>query len=238
MRPRPTAAASAREPALGIDPPVQDAGAFDFYFDTPRHALLDLLGGEPPGRVLELGCGCGANLVELRARYPACETWGVERHQAAAERARGRPGIDRLIVGDALDPGVTDLEPGSFDLIVLSHVLEHFAEPDEVLERCRLWLRPGGQILVALPNVRHYSVLVDLVVKGEFRYRDDGILDRTHLRFFTRRSAQRMIRAHGFELRRVRPDIAGRRSRVLDALSLGLAREFTAFAFNLLAARP
>ena len=223
---------------MGVDLPVQGPEAFDAYFDTPRLTLLDLLIGEPPTRALELGCGCGANLVELRRRYPGCETWGVERHPAAAERARGRPGIDHLIVGDALDGERVPLEPGSLDLIVLSHVLEHFAEPEQVLAQCRQWLRPRGRLLVALPNVRHFSVLLDLVVRGEFRYRDDGILDRTHLRFFTRRSAQRMILSRGFDLVRVRPDIAGRRSRVLDVLSLGLAREFTAFAFNFLAVSP
>lgn len=208
---------------------------FDTYYGTARTALLDLLPGHAePRSVLEIGCGSGANLAELKRRYPACTTTGIELDERAAAVARRREGIDELIQADIA--GVTLPEAG-FDLIVLSHVLEHFADPEQVLARCRRGLREGGQVLVALPNLRHALVVGALVFRGEFRYEEAGILDRTHLRFFTRRSALRLLTEQGFVVQRAEADIEGRRSRLLDALSLGLAREFAAFAYNFLAVK-
>jgi SAM-dependent methyltransferase len=213
--------------------PALSADAFDAYFGTPRHALIDLLDGLEPHRALEIGCGAGANLAEIRRRHRQCRTVGVERERQAAAQARGRDGIDQLIEGDVLDCSI-DFESGHFDLIVLSHVLEHFAEPEQVLARCRGWLRPGGHMLIALPNVRHGSVITELLLRGEFRYRDHGILDRTHLRFYTRRSAIRFLREQGLEPLQVQPEVDGRRWKLLHCASLGLGHEFTAFAYNFL----
>lgn len=215
------------------------AAGFQAYFDTPRLALLDLLttdGGSGPEHILELGCGCGANLAELRRRFPRCTTTGVELNTRAAAVARSRPGIDRLMQGDALDPKI-DFETGSFDVVVLSHVLEHFVHPEAVLARCRGWLQPGGVALIALPNIRNALVLKELVFRGDFRYQEDGILDRTHLRFYTRTSAVRMIEAQGFRVKEARADVTGKKFRAMNALSLGLASEFAAFAFNFLASK-
>ena len=222
---------------MDIDASDLDHRRFASYFDTPRYALLDLLGGAAPRRVLEIGCGCGANLAELQRRYPLARTVGVEVQPRAAAEARSRSGVDELLQADVLDETKVDFAAGSVDVIVLSHVLEHFAEPEAVLARCRRWLEPGGRVLIALPNNRHVTVLKQLIVNGDFRYREDGILDRTHLRFYTRASAERMISAEGFEVLARRGDLAGKRSRWLDLLSAGLAREFTAFAYNFLAVR-
>lgn len=208
--------------------------AFDAYFGTPRHALIDLLAGLQPHSVLEIGCGSGANLAEIRRRHPQCRTVGLERQPEAAAQARRRPGIDQLMEGDVLDPACIDFAPASFDLIVLSHVLEHFAEPEQVLARCRGWLRPDSHLLIALPNLRHGAVLGELLFGGDFRYRDHGVLDRTHLRFYTRRSAIRFLHEHGFETLRVRPDVEGRRWKLLQRASFGLGHEFAAFAYNFL----
>lgn len=226
---------------MSIDAASLDPTRFASYFDTPRHALIDLLdqaGGTSPRRVLELGCGCGANLAEIRRRHPQAHTVGVERQPEAAATARSRAGVDELLQADLLDTTRVAFEAGSFDLVVLSHVLEHFAEPEALLARCHRWLVPGGRALIALPNLRHVTVIKQLLVDGDFRYRDDGILDRTHLRFYTRASAERMLRAQGYEVTARRGDVAGRKSRLLDLASLGLAREFTAFAYNFLAVRP
>ena len=211
--------------------------AFEGYYGTPRHALIDLLEGPPPVQVLEIGCGSGANLAEIKRRYPGCHTTGVELQAEAATAAKARPGVDLLLHGDVRDPASVRFEPGHFDLVVLSHVLEHFAEPEWVLAQCCQWLRPGGRALVALPNLRHAVVIKQLVVDGDFRYADAGILDRTHLRFYTRASALRLLAGQGLQVVKARADIEGRRSHWLDVLSLGLAREFAAFAYNFLAVK-
>ena len=209
-------------------------GGKDFagYYEQPRLSLLDLYAGPSPKRVLELGCGGGANLSVLKRRYPTCHTTGVELRPDAAAAARASGNVDALFVGDLLDPALVPLPAAAFDLVVLSHVLEHFAEPEAVLARARHGLAPGGQLLVALPNVRHAWVLVELLWRGDFQYRPAGILDRTHLRFYTRKSALRFLNTCGWRVEACEPDIEGARSRALARWSLGLASDFAAFAYN------
>lgn len=208
--------------------------AFRGYYESARTPLLDILGTHRPRRVLEIGCGGGANLAELKRRFPDCRTTGVELRADAADAAVRSQRVDEMKVGSVLDAGLVDFPPDSFDLIVLSHVLEHFADPAEVLRRASRWLAADGRFLIALPNVRHRTVLFELFVRGDFRYRSAGILDQTHLRFFTRKSALRFLKEQGLVVETVAADVGDPKSRVLDFLTLGLARDFAAFAYNFL----
>ena len=220
--------------AASVDPAdaVRDA-RFRGYYETARTGLLDLL-DTAPGCVLEIGCGGGANLSELKRRYPACRTVGVELQPEAAAVALRHHAVDEVRSGDILDAAAVDFADASFDVIVMSHVLEHFSEPARVIARALPWLAPQGRLLVALPNVRHVSVLLELFWRGDFRYRDAGILDATHLRFFTRKSALRFFQHNGLQVDKAVPDIDGAKSRLLHGLSLGLASDFAAFAHNFL----
>lgn len=206
--------------------------AFAGYYETPRLALLDLITQPQVSRVLEVGCGGGANLAEIKRRFPACHTTGVELRAEAGLAAQGAGRVDTLLMGDVLDTSQVVLPAAAFDLVVLSHVLEHFAQPEVLLARVGEWLAPGGQVLVALPNVRHISLLLELVWRGDFQYQAAGILDRTHLRFFTRKSALRFLRSCGWQVEAHAADIAGPKSRLLSRLSLGWADDFAAFAYN------
>jgi 2-polyprenyl-3-methyl-5-hydroxy-6-metoxy-1,4-benzoquinol methylase len=209
-----------------------DSTAFSGYYETPRLALLNLLGAAPLQRALEIGCGAGANLAEVKKRFPNCHTTGVELRSDAAQAATNSGRVDTVVHGDVLVPAQVHFAPASFDLVICSHVLEHFAQPDLVLARVREWLKPGGQLLVALPNVRHVSVLVDLLWRGDFRYRAAGILDHTHLRFYTRKSASRFLTDGGWRIEACHADVNGPKSRRLARWSLGLAEDLAAFAYN------
>lgn len=92
----------------------------------------------------------------------------------------------------------------AFDVVVCADVLEHLPDPAAVLDRVRGWIAPGGRLFVSLPNVANVAVRLSLLA-GRFEYAEAGILDRTHLRFFTRRSALRLVESAGFRIRRVRP---------------------------------
>lgn len=210
--------------------------AFRGYYESARTHLLDILGRHRPRRVLEIGCGGGANLGELKRRFPGCWTAGVELRPDAADAAVRAGRVDEMKIGSVLDGEVVDFPTESFDLIVLSHVLEHFADPGEVLRRAGRWLTVDGRFLIALPNVRHRTVMYELFVRGDFRYRSAGILDQTHLRFFTRKSALRFLREQGLTVETVAADIdiADPKSRVLNMLTFGIARDFSAFAYNFL----
>jgi SAM-dependent methyltransferase len=208
------------------------SASFSGYYDTPRLGLLALMANRQISRVLEIGCGAGANLGEVKKRFPACHATGVEVRADAAQVALTSGRADQVVCGDALDVKQVALAPASFDLVICSHVLEHFAQPELLLARVRDWLAPGGQVLVALPNIRHVSVLLDLLWRGDFRYQEAGILDHTHLRFYTRKSAARFLSNCGWRIEACHADINGPQSRLLSRLSLGLANDFAAFAYN------
>jgi 2-polyprenyl-3-methyl-5-hydroxy-6-metoxy-1,4-benzoquinol methylase len=108
-----------------------------------------------------------------------------------------------VIVGSFDSPADRDLISGSFDFVVLGDVLEHLADPWEALRLVRGLLSPGGVAVVSVPNVAAWPVRLGLLA-GSFEYRDFGILDRTHLRFFTRATARELVESAGFAVERER----------------------------------
>lgn len=147
--------------------------------------------------VLDVGCGAGAFAATLRgARTDGnMEIWGVELSEAAAAVAAGV--CDRVLIGDAVER-LRDLPDARFDCVVMNDVLEHLAEPAALLRQARRVLRPDGALVASLPNVRYFFNVVDLAVHGRWDYVDEGILDRTHLRFYTRGSLRRLFEEEGF----------------------------------------
>jgi SAM-dependent methyltransferase len=215
---------------------VAGGADFDGYYGNSRDRLLSLFQADKPARALEIGCGTGANLFALKRRFPTLTTYGVEIRADAAEIARANRYVDHVETCDITQPAER-YEKGMFDVIVMSHVLEHFARPDEVLAAAVSWLRDDGKMLIALPNVRHASVLKGLFWDGDFAYRDLGILDRTHLRFYTRKSAVRLLEDSGLTVLSIQPDVVGLKSGWLSRFSAGVLDEFAAQAYNFLVAK-
>lgn len=173
------------------------------YGSRQRSEALALL-APPLGEVLDVGCAEGANAEALRARG-AGRIAGVEPDERFAETARSR--LDEVVVGSVEDK--LPWGPASFDTVLCYDVLEHVGDPWSVVAKLHDLLRPGGRIHVALPNARHTSLWLPLVLRGRFAYAPEGILDVTHLRFFARRDAEDLVRGAGFEVTAVehqRPD--------------------------------
>jgi SAM-dependent methyltransferase len=162
----------------------------DTYFANPRPEVAALL---PTGarHVIEIGCGEGrfAGHVQGRSSY-----WGVE-PSAAALKARER--LDRVLQG-TWEQVVDELPLRHFDLAVCNDVIEHMPDPEAFLASLKTRLVPGACIVGSVPNVRYLPQLGELLWQRDWRYRDDGILDRTHLRFFTQRSVERLFSGQGF----------------------------------------
>ena len=149
--------------------------------------------GEGRGlRLLDVGCARG-HLSEVLASQ-GWRVTGIEYDAADAAVARDK-GID-VIVGTAEDAMGTMNE--KFDVIVFADVLEHFVHPEDVLSQACTLLVPGGRIVISIPNVAHLSVRLQLLM-GAFTYTDRGILDRTHLHFYTKKTLKKMIGDAGLD---------------------------------------
>lgn len=149
---------------------------------------------EASERVLDVGCGQGTLSVEIRALGHV--VWGIEASPVAVAKAALR--IDRCIHADLLDFKAIDvvLADERFDAIVFSDVLEHVYDPLAVLRFYGRFLKPTGRFLISVPNVLNWQTRLSLLF-GRFEYRDTGVMDRTHVRFFTFRSATHLLEAAG-----------------------------------------
>lgn len=166
------------------------------YYGHPRR---EMAGFVPQGTkvMLDIGCGAGAFAAGLKQDGRQVEIWGVEMCPEAAKLAAEV--LDEVLVGDFASV-LPELPLGRFDCIVLNDVLEHVVHPEEVLRRIKPLLAPGATVVASIPNVRHFFNVLNLVVHGRWDYTDEGILDRTHLRFFTRSSMKRMFLESGFQV--------------------------------------
>jgi SAM-dependent methyltransferase len=163
------------------------------YKNAGNMGLLDLLSSSP-GRILDCGCGPGDNAQILRRR--GWRVTGVTidpREQQAAQQF-----CEIVHVGD-LEKGLPPHVDGTFDAVLASHVLEHLARPERLLKELHQRLNPGGVLAVALPNIAHYGQRISLL-RGHFNYTETGQLDRTHLRFYTHRTAIQLLEQNGYEL--------------------------------------
>jgi O-antigen biosynthesis protein len=194
-------------------------------------------------RILDVGCAAGKVGAGLKARQNA-EVWGIECNaQAAAEAGKH---LDRVIQ-TPVEQALAQLPQGYFDSIILADVLEHLTDPAAVLAGLAEKLTSNGELIVSLPNVAHWSVLQGLL-EGSWEYQDAGILDRTHLRFFTRKSALDLFTAAGFSAASVTPIAlsgdTGMPEHLLQALQQGgaagpeLARESAAYQYLFRLVRP
>ena len=153
--------------------------------------IVELVGHDK--RVLDVGAATGYLAEVLGGR--GCRVTGVELDPEAARRAESF--CDRVIVGDveALDLA-RELGGETFDVIVFGDVLEHLKDPLETLKRLKPFLGPEGRVVASIPNIAHGSVRLALM-QGKFEYRPLGLLDDTHLKFFTRESVERLFEAAG-----------------------------------------
>ena len=180
--------------ALDFD--AQDEG---HYLDHVNAPLLDFIEGSPR-EVLELGCAAGAFGAAMKQRWPQARVTGVEAGKAAAAKAATR--LDRVIHArlEEVDFAARGIAPGSLDTVIAADVLEHIVNPWKLLVELRPFMAPGGALVASIPNVRNLSLVGDLVVKGSWTYTERGLLDVTHLRFFTLSSAHAMFAETGWRV--------------------------------------
>jgi len=206
-----------------INQSFQDTG--DPYYNQEKRFFLDLV-PDGPNVVLDLGCGSGRAGKVLLESHKAAEVVGVEIFELAAQEARKF--YKAVHIGD-----IEDLElPYSqhFDIVLCGDVLEHLKEPGSVVRRIQSWLKDGGRIVCCVPNVRYWRVWTDLVFRGNWQYTHEGIMDRTHLRFFTTRSFKKMLTDASFRIEYEGMRIAkGPKQQAFNRLTRGVFREFLGY---------
>lgn len=161
----------------------------DGYFDSVRKEIKPLL---PPNidKVLEVGCGSGATLQWLKSEMGCSWVGGVELTMDAALKAKDQ--LDFFLEGD-VEKIQLPIEAASLDLILCLDVLEHLVDPWMIVRSLSKLLKPGGVLIVSLPNIMHRSAMMPLLLNDRWDYTPSGILDKTHLRFFTKNTAIELL---------------------------------------------
>lgn len=169
------------------------------YFDHVRTDLINMI-QTPPTKVLEIGCSMGGTLEGIKILYPNAYTIGIEAHPPAAKIARQK--MDQLFACpfEDIDLALHRDVFSNIDLVILGDILEHLYNPWQLLEQLHAMLTPTARLIVSIPNIRNLSVLQNLLLNGEFPYSHSGILDITHLRFFTLKEMQQMFTETGYEI--------------------------------------
>jgi 2-polyprenyl-3-methyl-5-hydroxy-6-metoxy-1,4-benzoquinol methylase len=193
----------------------------DPYYNFEKARLISLI-PQGPNVVLDLGCAAGRVGRRLKEMKKASEVVGVEIFVPAAEEAEKY--YNKVYKGDieAIDLEYRDY----FDFVICGDILEHLRDPWATIDRIHQWLRKEGKLLVSIPNIRYWRVLRDLIFFGRFEYLEAGILDHTHLRFFTRTSFLNMLHRRNFVIDHQEMIIGGKKQAFFNRITLGFFQEF------------
>jgi 2-polyprenyl-3-methyl-5-hydroxy-6-metoxy-1,4-benzoquinol methylase len=199
------------------------------YFRYSRREMLAFV-PEKVRTSLEVGCGAGNFSRSLRERGVEC--WGLEPEMGPLEEAR-KNGIKCL--HGAFDDQYSVIPKYYFDVVVFNDVLEHTTDPWDVLERTKKLLRPGGYVIASIPNILYFPAFVDLLITRDLKYTAGGIFDKTHLRFFTRKSMIDLFESCGFVIEKIEGihPYKSIKLAIFNLLTLGYFREMKYMQFGL-----
>lgn len=177
------------------------------YYTSKRKEIQSYIPASTK-KLLDIGCGRGAFGADLKQQRPGLTVWGVEPFQEAAKSAASV--LDKIIcnVFDAQSP---DLQNQKFDCITFNDVLEHLIDPSQTLKDSQLYLEREGCIIASIPNILYFPVFFNqIILREDWKYEDSGILDSTHLRFFTKKSIKRLFEEAGYDVIKIEGINAGK----------------------------
>jgi len=182
---------------LGFISPVAYQKSTSYYTGMNQH-IVDMI-DKKPVKILEIGCSSGIMGEYIKKLYPRCEYTGLEINSEAAGIAKTK--IDRVIMADVEKTNLSDcgIEEKSFDFIIYGDVLEHLYDPWTVLHKHKKYLKPDGHVIASIPNIRNIHIIKALI-NGDWTYTFEGIMDSTHIRFFTLREIKNWFKNCGYEI--------------------------------------
>jgi 2-polyprenyl-3-methyl-5-hydroxy-6-metoxy-1,4-benzoquinol methylase len=191
------------------------------YYVRFKWWMLPLI-KDGPNSVMDLGCAAGVMGRKLLEAGKAREVFGVEIFEPVAAEAATI--YKKVHVGD-IEEMQLDYK-ACFDYIICGDILEHLKDPYKIARLLATWLKPGGSLFVCVPNVRNYHVLGDLLLHGKWEYVSAGIMDRTHLRFFTASSCRQLLLDAGLEVYHHQMIVSGPKKLFFNRVTFGLFEEF------------
>lgn len=201
------------------------------YFGGFRKDIIPLI-PKNIHNLLDVGCGYGVTAFNIKNLLGNVEIHGIENNQHALEIANKK--LDRVFNIDLNYDNKTldNFLDNKYDCILCLDVLEHLINPDLILINLAQKLSIKGRIIISLPNISHYTVLIPLIFKDDFKYQEKGILDKTHLKFFTKKSIEDMISRSGLSIKHSKVNIqANRKLLVLNKILFKSLNRFLTFQY-------
>lgn len=204
------------------------------YYSNIRLDLVGLIDTNNKDiKVLEIGAAYGETLFYLKQNGIAIEAVAVDLFEDKNNKQNYKE-LDQFIFGNIEEielPQFNDY----FDLILLPDVLEHLIEPKPVLNKLKNYLKHNGQIIVSMPNIRHYSAINKIFFKGDFSYEESGIFDYTHMRFYCRKNIKELLENSGFKVVKQESSIKNFKgksfAKILNIITFGIFEEFFSYQY-------
>lgn len=210
-----------------------DEKASDYYANI-RIDIISLISPNQKGlKILEVGAAYGATLYYLKQNGIAAETVGIDLFEDTRNKQNYKP-TDRFIFGNIEEMDLSEYE-NYFDIILLPDVLEHLIEPKGALAKLKKCLKNDGNMIVSMPNIRHYSAFKQIYLKGDFRYQESGIFDYTHMRFYCRKNIQELLETSGFNVLKTESSIKNFKgksiTKAVNLITFGIFEEFFSYQY-------
>ncbi len=199
------------------------------YFSNTRHDLIELI-PQNRNKILEIGCGTGATLIALKKLGKADYVSGVD-----IVDLNQKEELDKFICCD-IEKEVSSLPFANdfFDIIICADILEHLIDPWKVVKELKRYLKKDGILIASIPNIREIKTMLKIFFKGDFLYENEGILDKTHLRFFCKKNIIDLFKKNGYTIEKITYNLAPKRN-ILNKMFLGFLEEFLVAQYIVLA---
>ncbi len=213
-----------RPHSIGSD--QQHSVPHDYYSYTRTDILPKLPSDFKPAAILDVGCGTGATTAYLKQLFNAEYSAGVEVNHKAAVKAREN--LDR-VYEQSIESHDLQLPENTFDLILFLDVIEHLYDPWTVLTHVKRSCSQNGMIVLSIPNIQHWRAVLKIAL-NRWEYTEAGILDRTHIRFFTLHTIRDMVSRSGLKIKRLHYCM-GPETRFLNGITLSLFRNILTYRY-------
>jgi SAM-dependent methyltransferase len=206
------------------------------YHGSIRKPLLDFIPLQNRnGTTLEIGAGSGDNLIYAKKNGYAKVIYGIELVEIDGSFQKSNE-FEQFIIGN-IEHMELNFKNELFDVIVMGDVLEHLVDPYSIIREMKKYLTPNGVFVASIPNIRNLKTFRNIFVRGSFKYEDEGIFDRTHLRFFTKKNMIELFENNDCKVQRIKSSLEFKSGSVAfkNKITFGIFEEFLASQYYILA---